>query len=126
MRFEVVKEQFERVEVLAFGRQELDCYVTRVEYGLRFWTVMLANVMLDHSAPNGPRLVFPLLPPVLLLPLQLVQSRLYLRFCLISPNVLHRFFLHTYAACIFFAYRDLVRNMGLPLRERPFFGASFA
>ena len=45
MRFEVVKEQFERVEVLAFGRQELDCYVTRVEYGLRFWAVMLVSWM---------------------------------------------------------------------------------
>ena len=29
MRFEVVKEQFEIFEALAFGRQELDCYVTR-------------------------------------------------------------------------------------------------
>ena len=45
MRFEAVKEQFERVEELVLGRQELDCYATRVEYGLRFWAVMLASWM---------------------------------------------------------------------------------
>ena len=111
--------------ILAFGRQELDCYVTRVECGLRFWAVMLASWMWCSTTPPQTAPVFSLLPPVLLLPLQLVQSSLYLRFCLISPNVLHRFFLHTYAACIVLHTATLCEIWVCPC-GRPFFGASFA
>ena len=127
MRFEVVKEQFERVEVLAFGKQELDCYVTRVEYGLRFWAVMLASGC-DARPLRPKRSQISVSPPSTCSTASLAtRSISFVSAFLSDKSQCTTPLLFAYICSVyFFAYRDLVRNMGLPLQERPFFGASFA